>query len=274
MEYTIMSQHEPAECDEDPYIYPPKYFQLSNAWDLINFGFVMPMCYIGTFLSCVIIVKILKVKRSIPDVLIALITCNEFLLVVMVFTPTMLAYSKKQWFGKQVCIYHAFFNSFFLLNEFFIIVFMAIERYWAIVTPFYYARYIRLRTIFIIVGCLTFVSCIIAVFPSFTITVTLMPGWYCTFLSLSLVNTTRKCYADDDALKSEIFFGFLYVVFLFGLIITMSANHKVIIALRRKKNHFYTYDLTLEEKMIRMIQILCVTFHLAWTPHLVSIRYQ
>ena len=117
--------------DED-FIQPMYELSISNFWDILYFGIVNPIAYIGSTLTLLLMVEILRYKRTIFDLLIGILAINDFCLVMFCFTPTVIAQVVDHWFGESICYMYAILNKFFIGNIFCALVFMSVERWWAI----------------------------------------------------------------------------------------------------------------------------------------------
>ena len=261
--------------EEDRYIYPTHDIEVSAAFEAFYYGFVMPLCYIGTILTCMVGARIVTNNRTIYNIIITALLCNEFFTVMMVHTPTMIAYSRKHWFGKQICIYHAFFYAFFTLNKFLCIVLLAAERYWAIVKPFHYARVARLYIAFILVALLVTISFVFSITCAFSLPATLLPGWYCTHVTIaptkncSEVSTKTSSEVCPQDINWEAYYASLCIIFFAGFALASVFNVRVLIELNRKRDcHVDAFQL--ERRMSITIQVLGVAFFVTWLPTWVS----
>ena len=85
---------------------------ISSVWDILYFGIVNPIAYIGSTLT-LLMVEILRYKRTVPALLIGILAINDFCLVIFCFTPTVIAQVMTYWCGEAICSIHAILNNFF-----------------------------------------------------------------------------------------------------------------------------------------------------------------
>ena len=121
-------------------------------------------------------IKIIRYKRTICDLLIFIIALNDFGLVMFVFTPTVIAQVVDHWFGKEICYMHYFLNVFFGANVLMLITVASCERCWIVCRPFHYHRVATVRLILGIVAAIFAFNLALAASPMFVLPVTLQPG--------------------------------------------------------------------------------------------------
>ena len=103
------------------YIRPSYELDIPDVWNIIYFYLIVPVAYIGSILTMILMITILLHKPSICDILVGVLAINDFCLVMLIFTPTVDAQTVNHWFGVEVCYMH------YML--------MSCERFWAICKP-------------------------------------------------------------------------------------------------------------------------------------------
>ena len=196
-------------------------------------------------------VEILRYKRTIPDLLVGILAINNFCLIMFSFTPTAIAQAVDHWFGESICYMHAILNNFFIANIFCVLVFMSVERWWAICKPFHYQRVVSIKLVSSLVLMLTIASGVTAVVPPVLMPVTLLPGWYCDVVfypDLSEQNSTH-CPQDDDYFQRTLkTYASVEIILVFiGLFIECRCNTTVVNMLKRKvRDNRTNQDMKLE----------------------------
>ena len=259
------------QSDQD-FIQPVYELDIDPIWDTLYYSIVMPVAYIGSSLTMLLMSNILYHRRTIPDILVGILAINNFGMVMFVFTPSVIAKVVNHWFGQGVCFMHIVFGKFFVANIFFVIISLSFERYWAICKPFHYQRYSTLKIAMIVIIASTVFCLFFSVVPPHLIPYSVLPGWYCDvvfYRDLSGNNCTLFHDNYDHLLKTYV--SLEVIIVCLGISIAGACNMIVVQNLKKKvKENINQIDMDLEKRMINAVILMDWFFFSAWFPIVVS----
>ena len=145
---------------------------------------------------------------------------------------------------------------------------MSVERWLAIVKPFYYKQYVTgNRIMFAIGGCGLF--CLLhGTLPLIWDPVVLMPGWYCVVGDIVLDTTSRNVtYFRPDI--PEYHLTSTATIIGLGIAILVYFTGSVIIVLTRKSVKIGINNSTMERRFAKLMGVIGLIFLLTWIPYLV-----
>ncbi len=92
------------------YIKPIYEVDIPLFFKIFYYGLVMPVAFVGNTTTLLVVAHILWYRPSIPDTLVGGLVLNDFLTCLIVFTPSIIAELRGEWFGQGFCCYHAIVN--------------------------------------------------------------------------------------------------------------------------------------------------------------------
>ena len=243
---------------------------LSLSLNILYYSFIVPIAVFGNALTVAVSHRILQYRQSIPDMMTGTLAAFDLLNVVSVHTPAIISTAVGKWRGgSYVCSYQYFMAWSCLKTSFFIIIVLTVDRYIALVKPFYYIAQITLCKMKIALLTLIFFS-----FASTSITIiwfsgeiSLLPNWY---LCMNTWGKASKYYSYILA-----FYG---ATFLIGVIVFNVCNMGIVCSLIRHNKRTRRMRLRVlseaqerrERRVTKIIEGLSVVFMLFWMPYLVS----
>ncbi|CAH1797850.1 unnamed protein product [Owenia fusiformis] len=246
------------------HVYCPTWFHI------VYYGVFMPFSYIGNFLTCVIVIRLMQFRHSIPDVLVGGLALNDVLTAVVVFTWSIIAEIRQEWIPwPHLCRYHAVAKAWYIYTTFAIIVLMSVERWLAIIKPFYHQVHMTTLKMKLTIGglglfCLLGSSISLVIYP-----VDLKPGWYCAMTApYMVINHTRV--EIPGAYPYPYTIG-IAVMLTIGIAVLLVCNIHIIIVLRKKSfKRLGIANIQLENRFAKVMGIIAVIFVLTWVPSLVT----
>ncbi|XP_022095990.1 C-C chemokine receptor type 5-like isoform X2 [Acanthaster planci] len=253
----------------DPYkIDIAPYFVVLNT---VYYAILGPVAITGNILSVLVTQRILSYRKSIPDMLTGCLAAIDLLCVISTHTPSVISLARGQWTGgSPICSYQYFMAWSCLKTSFFIIILLTVDRYLALVKPFYYRAKVTPRQMKIALACLTVFS-----FAGTSVTIiwfsdeiSLLPNWY---LCMNTWGKGNEYYSYILA-----FYGMTFIV---GVILFNVCNTGIVCSLIRHSKKGQRMKLRVlsaaqyqrERRVAKVIETLSVVFMLFWMPYLVFI---
>ncbi|XP_038060828.1 trace amine-associated receptor 9-like isoform X2 [Patiria miniata] len=244
------------------------YFVVLNTVYYVVLG---PVAIIGNILSVTVSHRILRFRKSIPDMLTGCLAAVDLLCVISTHTPAVISLAEGRWVGgSPVCSYQYFMAWSCLKTSFFTIILLTVDRFLALTKPFYYRAKVTPRKMKIALACLTIFS-----FASTSVTIiwfsseiTLLPNWY---LCMNTWGKGNQYYSYILA-----FYGLTFIV---GVIIFNVCNTGIVCSLMRHNRRSQQMRLRVlsaaqdrrERRVAKVIETLSALFMLFWMPYLVFI---
>ena len=141
---------------------------------------------LGNLVAIVIVFKVLRSRRTIPNVLILALGCVDLFNIILGFVPTLLNYFGGLRIGHaSLCNFQGFVLNFFFLMSIILVSCLSFDRFLALYTPFFYkargAFNCGKMTVFLVLSfCFTMMVCLL---PNFGLGkhVLQYPGTFCMF---------------------------------------------------------------------------------------------
>lgn len=244
----------------------PSYdIPIPTPYRVLFYGICAPIAYIGNLFTYIIVCKILKYRDSVPDVLVGALALNDFLTAVIVFTPSIIADIRQQWFPNLIfCRFHSVVKDWYIYTTFGIIVLISLERWTAITKPYFYRRHVTSLKMKVLVAVSGLFCLLSSSIPLINHGVILKPGWYCSLVE----NYPGKNTTLYDGLPvTNIGINCAYLVL--GILAVSACNVSIIYQLKRKKSADINGRL-MERKFANVMGVICCFFLLTWLPNLVS----
>ncbi|XP_025116169.1 prostaglandin E2 receptor EP4 subtype-like [Pomacea canaliculata] len=283
--YTEMGSKSEARSSPD-FTYPAYHTDSGVVFNVLYYGVVIPVSYVGNLFTYIIVCKMLRYRDSTADVLVGGLALNDVLTAVIVFTPALISAVRGRYFGSRVmCEFSAVTTTWYIYTTFAILVLINVERWVAITKPFFYKRLgvtsSKLKFLIAMEGlfCL-----LLASMPLFRYPVTLKAGWYCALVSPRYVTSVLFVHTNDTVNNTFVDRNDLTIEYndsaqetlaikgtflLFGIALLVACNASIAFELH-KRPFRDAASREMDRKFACIMGVVAVLFLLTWFPNLAA----
>ncbi|XP_071116587.1 trace amine-associated receptor 8c-like [Haliotis cracherodii] len=261
----MISNHTSTNSIGDDYLRPRVDFTPPLAFVIFYNGIVIPVAYIGNLFTYIIVCMMSKYRDSVPDTLIGGLALNDVLTAFVVFTPSIIASIKGEYFNSRVfCEFSAATVVWYIYTTFAIIVLINVERWIAITKPFVYKRMnftpMKIKAIITLEGlfCLLLASIPLVKYP-----VRLKAGWYCAITDSKMADGS-----PGDLYVEEIVYITVILLFI-GIIALVGCNISIAYELNQNKlSQPGSKETEKKKKFAKLMGVVALLFLVTWLPNL------